>query len=266
MPKDQQPLSETHSSEKAWLHDHALEGIQNNTGDSENSAEAHLDTQDLIDALGKYAVGDVNSDTTLLPELYSSDINTQMLTAARELTPDIDTNARAIYLGSAADTSFADVYGKQTVHVDTDADAIAALKEAGYQGESMNYETYANMLSDDTGLDIVYSHNSGLVPDVILDKIRPGGYVIANNWHGSANDMAGKDLFEIVGAINPTDASVLPSDRASRGLGTDEFAIGDVGKMLTDSAAIDAIRDNPNWIVDKSYKNTEAKWVFRKSK
>ncbi len=199
-----------------------------------------------------------------VPELYE---NTSMLEAVKTLTPEISTSSTIVYLGSGPDTSLASVYGKSVIHVDADEEQLAAICSAGYRCELADYDEFAAGLEDDTHLDLVYSHNSGLVPESILSKIPSGGYVIANNWHGSANNMGANEDFYIVGAVSPKDQSIISPEDAHRGLGELETAIDMRSAQMrttVDPVEIEEIRHLNGVIVDSSYKNAEAEWVFCK--
>lgn len=200
-----------------------------------------------------------------VPELYE---NTNMLEVVKTLMPEINASSTIVYLGSGPDTSLASVYGKSVIHVDADEVQLAAMRSAGYRCELADYDEFATGLEDGTQLDLVYSHNSGLVPESILSKIPSGGYVIANNWHGSANNMGAKEDFYIVGAVNPEDQSVVSPEVARQGLGEFEIAIDmrstPMMRTTVDPAEIEEIRHLDGVTVDSSYKNTEAEWVFCK--
>lgn len=196
---------------------------------------------------------------------YSYDMDTISLRTIKTAMPDITEESVIVYPGSAADTGAAEVFGRGVVHIDPDESSISSMQQAGYVGIPSTFEEYLAAMPADQQIDVIYSHNAGLVPAEALARLRQGGYVIANNWHGSANDMGEKPDFELVTAVASGTTETIPADQAQRGLGTYEIAIVRGARMVTDSQEIEAIRNDPGVIItDDNYKNTEAQFLFRK--
>lgn len=194
---------------------------------------------------------------------YSSEQAERALILLKSLMPDITSESKIVYPGSAADAQCANVFGKNVVHVDPDEASIEAMHKAGFQGVASSFEEYLTDLPPDQQFDLIFSHNAGLVPPEALARIRSGGYVIANNWHGSANDLGDNTAFISLGAVTLGEAELISSEDALTGLGQVEFAIK-AGALLTDKDEIDKVRHDADVTIMKQYKNTEAQWVFKK--
>ena len=172
-----------------------------------------------------------------------------------------------VYLGSARDTALADAYGTdKVVHVDRDTSAIDALRAGGYMGEALDYEVYADSLSGSDTISLLYSENSGLIPDRLLEKLVDGGLVLANDWHGSASDIQTKPGFELLGAVNEAGDKLFSADEAQDAFGMGEYAVGPGGCIIDDQQEIEAARNQLGWTIIGQEKNPDFVWVFRKAK
>ena len=107
----------------------------------------------------------------------------------RERMTNIDDTSVILYPGSNSDETFASVFGSGVIHVDPDEHAMDVMREKGYNVAEMTIEEYVSNMPEEGRVDVVFSYKSGLVPQELLDKIPVGCYVIANNWHGSANSL-----------------------------------------------------------------------------
>ena len=201
---------------------------------------------------------------------YSFGATEQSLSTLKGILPDIALDSFIAYPGSAADLGAANVFGRGVIHIDPDAESMKVLNSQGYIGITSTFEDYITTLGDAEQIDMIYSHNAGLVPDSALAKLRLGGYVIANNWHGSANDMGERTDFDIVGAVADGTTEIVSPERARKGLGTYELAIdtrGGKSRVVANPEEIDAIRNEPGVIVDDAnYRNTEVQFLFKKSR
>ena len=165
----------------------------------------------------------------------------------RERMTNIDDTSVIIYPGSSSDETLARVFGPGVVHVDPDEYAMEAMREKGYNIAEMTIEEYVSHMSKEGRVDVVFSYNSGLLPQELLDKIAKGGHAIANNWDGSANDLGNNPNFTLICAINPKSKSgeIINKEEAQAALGT----------ITTKSGAMD---------IDVE-KNPDGLWLFRKN-
>lgn len=165
----------------------------------------------------------------------------------RECMTNIDDTSVILYPGSNSDETFASVFGSGVIHVDPDEHAMDVMREKGYNVAEMTIEEYVSNMPEEGRVDVVFSYNSGLVPQELLDKISAGCYVIANNWHGSANDLSNNPNFTLVCAIDPESKSgeIINKEGAQAALGTTTTKSGDMD--------ID-IEENPDtlWLFEKN--------------
>jgi len=198
-------------------------------------------------------------------EPYSHETVKISLRSLLSLAEDLPPISTILYPGSAEDTSFADVMGGNVRHIDPDQKAIEVLSKAGYAGIPTTIEDYLAAHPGET-VDMVISYNAGTVSEELAAAIRSGGYVIANNWHGSANDLGARDTeFEIVGAIQPggTVDDILDPTAARDGLGSQKYAVTQEGSVIFDPAEIDKLDPETSTIISQE-RNTEHLWLFRK--
>ncbi|TWP14260.1 hypothetical protein EUA75_03230 [TM7 phylum sp. oral taxon 353] len=112
-----------------------------------------------------------------------------------------DPNQLILYPGSNSDRTMAEVFGNQVVHIDPDGNALVLLKNKGFPTEQMTIEDFIANMSDGEKIGIILSYNAGLVPDSALERLQEGGIILANNWHGSADDLHSKKGLELIGAV-----------------------------------------------------------------
>lgn len=103
-----------------------------------------------------------------------------------------DPNRLILYPGSNSDRTMTEVFGNQVVHIDPDGKALALLQKKGFRTEQMTIEDYIANMSDGEKIGMILSYNAGLVPDSALEHLKEGGIILANNWHGSADDLHNK--------------------------------------------------------------------------
>ncbi len=165
----------------------------------------------------------------------------------RERMTNIDDTSVIIYPGSSSDETLARVFGPGVIHVDPDEYAMEAMREKGYNVAEMTIEEYVSNMPEEGRVDVVFSYNSGLVPQELLDKVPVGCYVIANNWHGSANSLGKNPRVTLVCAIDPESKSgeIINEEEAQAALG---IITTESGNMNID------IEKNPNTL-----------WLFRKN-
>lgn len=111
-------------------------------------------------------------------------------------------DANVIYPGSSTHVGVARAFGKnQVTHVDPDIGAAKALHQHGYKVIDKKIEDYE---PDEKG-DVVVALNSyGNLTQAEADRlIKEGGYLVANNYTGWANDAAHLENFSLVGAMLP---------------------------------------------------------------
>ena len=165
----------------------------------------------------------------------------------RERMTNIDDTSVILYPGSNSDETFASVFGSGVIHVDPDEHAMDVMREKGYNVAEMTIEEYVSNMPEEGRVDAVFSYNSGLVPQELLDKIAKGGHVIANNWHGSANSLGKNPRVTLVCAIDPESKSdeIINEEGAQAALGTTTTKSGDMDIDIE--------------------KNPDTLWLFRKN-
>lgn len=178
------------------------------------------------------------------------------------LTPDITTSSLVVYPGSATDEQCAHVFGDAVIHIDPDGGAMNTMHTKGFVTVTSTFEKWLETLPDGASIDLVFSYNAGCLTPDQLARVRPGGYVIANNWHGSANEMGKQPDFEVIAAINPAEGKLLPAETAIKGLGYTQLAITQGGGMVT-GADIASLKPG-SYTLLKQEKNTEALWLFQR--
>lgn len=213
------------------------------------------DTEDIADRLMELSEREVRP--------YSSESGKQMLLTLRHVIPDITEDSHILYPGSAADTQLADVFGGNVIHIDPDDKPMEALRKIGLQTETTTFEDYLKKQPADVKIDLIFSHNAGDVPEEALQKLREGGYIIANNWHGSANALGENEDLELLCAINPGENTLIDVETAKEGFGTTQLAITREGKVISNSDAIAALPEGTFTLIEQE-NNTEARWLFRK--
>lgn len=137
------------------------------------------------------------------PELFG-DEEGALTSALRALKEElkIPDGARVAYPGSATDIRVASVFGKDNViHVDPDEAACVALEDAGYYAANVEVEFFHPY----DPLDGIIAINSYGAPTegVIKRIVKPGGFVITNNYTHWAKELAEVPNVELVASIMP---------------------------------------------------------------
>lgn len=199
--------------------------------------------------------------TNISPEVYGDDDDSFVI-QARELVRLFNVEPqKVLYPGSSTHAGVARIFGKDKVtHVDPDPSAMSAMAEGGYQAVTSTIEDY------DTAepFDLIVSFNAGtLEPDEIQRLLSPTGYVIANNWHGSANRMAEYEDFKLLGAVLPsyTDGEIVHGDDAAKGLGVARLGVAPGGKIVEG----DDIDENTMGIID-SERSPDGLFLFQRQR
>lgn len=172
------------------------------------------------------------------------------------------------YHGSAADTSLSMVFGNKVVHIDPDSASMEALKKEGLIAETKTFEEYLEQLPPDTQIDLLFLYNSTSVDDAALARVRQGGIVMANNWHGYADEMVKKDGFVLLAVIEDATNRIVTGNEAS-GMPVTQTYIMEPGGMTNKNPSNDEIevaKRDPLRTVLVEYKNTENLWIFMRKK
>lgn len=221
----------------------------------------HNDTaNDVTRKLGEIA-GSATEKTYLMPDVIRA---LSILSNHMEL-PESPT---ILYPGSAADRTLASAFGDRVTHIDPDENSMNGLRSDNLLAVTSTFEDYLAAMEDtpSTSIDCIFSYNAGLVPQEAIKKLRPGGYIIANNWHGSANALGDdKNNLEIIGAVNPGDSTFIESFRARDGLGCTRLAVTKAGRVVYDEQEIAHLPED-SYTTMSNPKNTETLWLYRKIK
>lgn len=157
------------------------------------------------------------------PEVFGDDED-EFVIALRKLKQQLGMNDTSvvIYPGSGTHVGVARVFGKDNViHVDPDVGSTEVLAERGYLAAASRVEEYSPVKP----VDAMVALNSYGVPtaEMVTRLVKPGGYVIANNWTHWAADLAkfGETL-ELRGAVMPTyqtpDAKFVDAEELPQGV------------------------------------------------
>lgn len=193
--------------------------------------------------------------------VYANPQSQRALELLRGIMHGVGSDATIIYPGSAADVQLAKVFGETVIHVDPDAASMDALRRHGLVAISARVEDYLPSLT--RPIDVLFSYNAGIPGEDIRSMIRPGGYLIANNWHEAANAIGGDRSFDIVAAINPGQETLIAPDVARKGLGYTEVAITSGGNVIMGDEEIAKLEPG-TYTRMQDPKNTEALWLFIK--
>lgn len=133
------------------------------------------------------------------PELDRNSSLTAVLQAFHEIIkPDLSV---VYYPGSGLDNSPSKAFPKtRVIYVDTDDQAVRALRYEGYEAYCDDADEYTPVV-----IDLVLL--SGFHSDKPLDAIVPGGYVISSDWWRTADKIAKNKNFELVGVLKKQEDS-----------------------------------------------------------
>ena len=177
-----------------------------------------------------------------------------------------DPNRLILYPGSNSDRTMTEVFGNQVVHIDPDDKALALLQKKGFRTEQMNIKDYVANMSDGEQIGIILSYNAGLVPDSALERLQEGGIILANNWHGSADDLHSKKGLELIGAVVQGTEDFIAGPTAENLLGMQCFvysAGGHVNENPTEEEIGQARADAD--VVFEEYRSPDSLWIFCKN-
>lgn len=170
-----------------------------------------------------------------------------------------DSNRLILYPGSNSDGTMADVFGDRVVHVDSDGHALGFLERKNLETKHMRIEEYIDAMPEEQQIDMLLSYNAGSVSESALERLREGGIVLANNWHGSADDLYAKEGLEMVGAVVYESKEFVADEEAESLLGTEQFVYTPGG-----------IKPNPTeeeraaGTVFEQYRSPDTLWIFCK--
>ena len=199
------------------------------------------------------------------------ELRVHLQVAKREIIDRIgwqdDPNQLILYPGSSSDRTMADVFGEQVVHIDPDGNALAWLQDKGLRTEQTTIEDYIAHMPDGEKINIILSYNAGLVPDSALERLREGGIIFANNWHGSADDLHSKKGIELIGAVVRDTEDFVTVQAAESLLGKVQCYLGDGPNGYVDydptEEQLEQARAGAG-IVFEEYRSPDSLWIFRK--
>ena len=177
-----------------------------------------------------------------------------------------DPNRLILYPGSNSDRTMTEVFGNQVVHIDPDDKALALLQKKGFRTEQMTIEDYVANMSDGEQIGIILSYNAGLVPDLALKRLQEGGIILANNWHGSADNLHNKKGLELIGAVVQGSEDFVTVQAAESLLGKVQYLDnGPNGYVNCDPTEeqLEQARAGAG-IVFEEYRSPDSLWIFRK--
>ena len=176
-----------------------------------------------------------------------------------------DPSQLILYPGSNSDRTMTEVFGNQVVHIDPDDKALVLLQKKGFCTEQMTIEDYIANMSDREKIGMILSYNAGLVSDSALERLQEGGIILANNWHGSADDLHSKKGLELIGAVVQGTEDFVTGPTAENLLGMQCFvysAGGHVNENPTEEEIGQARADAD--VVFEEYRSSDSLWIFRK--
>lgn len=179
-----------------------------------------------------------------------------------------DPNQLILYPGSNSDRTMAEVFGDQVVHIDPDSKALALLQKNGFRTEQMTIEDYIANMPDGEKIGMILSYNAGLVPDSALERLQEGGIILANNWHGSADDLHSKKGLELIGAVVQDTEDFVTVQAAESLLGKVQCYLGDGPNGYVDydptEEQLEQARASAGTVFEE-YRSPDSLWIFRKS-
>ena len=97
------------------------------------------------------------------------------------------------------------------------------------------------------------------MPESALERLREGGIVLANNWHGSADDLYAKEGLEMVGAVVYESKEFVADEEAESLLGTEQsvYTPGSIKPNPTEE-------ERAAGTVFEQYRSPDTLWIFRK--
>lgn len=96
----------------------------------------------------------------------------------------------------------------RVIYAEIDEKAVKALQEAGLEAH------HASALEFNPGnVDTLILLNPTIPPDFPSQFVVPGGYVVSNDYHGTATSLKGNEEYELQGIIRPTKDRGLIMDR-----------------------------------------------------
>ena len=97
----------------------------------------------------------------------------------------------------AADVSPSEVFsGSRVIYADIDDMAMDALRKAGFEAHTEDVTRF-----DPGSIDVLILLNPQIPPDVPASHVNSGGYVLCNEYHGTASAMHSNSDFELIGLI-----------------------------------------------------------------
>ena len=177
-----------------------------------------------------------------------------------------DPNQLILYPGSNSDRTMTEVFGDQVVHIDPDSKALALLQKKGFRTKQMTIEDYIANMPDGEKIGMILSYNAGLVPDSALERLQEGGIILANNWHGSADNLHNKKGLELIGAVVQGSEDFVTIQAAESLLGKVQYLDnGPNGYVNCDPTEeqLEQARAGAG-IVFEEYRSPDSLWIFRK--
>lgn len=96
------------------------------------------------------------------------------------------------------DASLTKVFpGSRIVFVDMDHDTVETLKKAGLEV----YEESAAEFKLDMASDIVCIQNPQIPADQLVKNLKQKGYVVCNNYHGTATELRQQSSYKLLGVV-----------------------------------------------------------------
>ena len=178
-----------------------------------------------------------------------------------------DPSQLILYPGSNSDRTMTEVFGNQVVHIDPDDKALVLLQKKGFCTEQMTIEDYIANMSDREKIGMILSYNAGLVSDSALERLREGGIILANNWHGSADDLHSKKGLELIGAVVQDTEDFVTVQAAESLLGKVQYLDnGPNGYVNYDPTEeqLEQARASAGTVFE-DYRSPDSLWIFRKS-
>jgi hypothetical protein len=121
----------------------------------------------------------------------------------KELNPKAD----IIYYPSChVDTSISQAFPEsRIVYVDIDEKAVNALRKAGLEA----YKEDALMFKPDGPVDILLMLNPSISPEKPLETLADEGYMLCNDYHGTATKVRMTSEYELVGIVRVKDRQTI---------------------------------------------------------
>lgn len=119
--------------------------------------------------------------------------------------------------------------GRRFIFADANEDCVSGLRQKGFEAHVEDVTKFQPVRD---GVDVLVLQNPVLCAYEFVDRVKPGGFIICNNYHGSAGMLAREDSMELAAVVHsPRESSPVWSKITNL---ADYFADIDTDQALAD--------------------------------